>query len=190
MLHGCKMWYKTNQSVDYMNGLSSWNEESRVQGSSNLSILTETGVQQAEKCRKALASIHFDQCFSSPISRAKCLEAVDSRQIYLKEYITWREDPSNFIVNGVYPARKLWEMANEAWKEILFMPGDHFLAVAHKSMLRALICTALELDPERFRAINVNNGGICVFNFNKRGEAMLQSLNMTAHMYSDHIYLY
>lgn len=52
-------------------GLSSWNEESRVQGSSNLSILTETGVRQAERCRKALANMHFDQCFSSPISRAK-----------------------------------------------------------------------------------------------------------------------
>lgn len=52
-------------------GLSSWNEEGRVQGSSNLSVLTETGVKQAERCRKALANIPFDQCFSSPISRAK-----------------------------------------------------------------------------------------------------------------------
>ncbi|PSS24641.1 2-carboxy-D-arabinitol-1-phosphatase precursor [Actinidia chinensis var. chinensis] len=200
-------------------GLSSWNEESRVQGSSNLSILTETGVQQAERCRKALANIHFDQCFSSPISRAKStaevlwhgkeeplvfldslkeahlfflegMRNVDARQIYPKEYKTWREDPSNFIVNGVYPVRKLWETANEAWKEILFTPGDHFLVVTHKSMLRALICTALGLGPERFRAVDVNNGGICVFNFNRRGEAVLQSLNMTAHMYSDHIYHY
>lgn len=52
-------------------GLSSWNDESRVQGSSNLSILTETGIMQAERCKKALVDIHFDQCFSSPISRAK-----------------------------------------------------------------------------------------------------------------------
>lgn len=52
-------------------GLSSWNEESRVQGSTNLSVLTETGVRQAERCRKALENMYFDQCFSSPISRAK-----------------------------------------------------------------------------------------------------------------------
>ncbi|CAL2251732.1 unnamed protein product [Prunus armeniaca] len=52
-------------------GLSSWNEESRVQGSSNQSVLTETGVMQAERCRKAIANMHFDQCYSSPISRAK-----------------------------------------------------------------------------------------------------------------------
>lgn len=200
-------------------GLSSWNEEGRVQGSSNLSVLTESGVMQAERCRKALVDIHFDRCFSSPISRAKStaeiiwegreeplifldslqeahlfylegMKNVNARQQYPKEYVTWREDPSNFCVNGVYPVRNLWETASEAWKEILFTPGDEFLVVTHKSMLRALICTALGLSPERFRATDVNNGGISVFKFNRQGEAMLQSLNMTAHMYSDHSYLY
>ncbi|KAL3522271.1 hypothetical protein ACH5RR_015105 [Cinchona calisaya] len=200
-------------------GLSTWNEEGRVQGSSNLSTLTETGVAQAERCRKALADTHFDQCFSSPISRAKStaeiiwqdreqplvfldslkeahlyflegMKNVDAMRIYPKEYSTWREDPSNFVVNGVYPLRKLWETASEAWKEILATPGENFLVVTHKSMLRALICIALGLGPERFRAIDINNGGLSVFKFNKRGEAMLQSLNMTAHMYTDHIYLH
>lgn len=42
-----------------------------LQGSSDLSVLTETGVMQAERCRAALSNRHFDQCFSSPISRAK-----------------------------------------------------------------------------------------------------------------------
>ncbi|KAI6705114.1 hypothetical protein NL676_008076 [Syzygium grande] len=200
-------------------GLSSWNEESRVQGSSNLSLLTETGVKQAERCRQALSEIHFDQCFSSPISRAKTtaevlwqgreeplifldslkeahlfflegMKNVDAREMYPKEYITWREDPSNFCVNGVYPVRKLWETAREAWKEILLSPGKDFLVVTHKSMLRALICVALGLGPERFRATDINNGGISVFSFNKRGEAMVQSLNMTTHMYDDHVYMY
>ncbi|CAB4306475.1 unnamed protein product [Prunus armeniaca] len=209
-------------------GLSSWNEESRVQGSSNQSVLTETGVMQAERCRKAIANMHFDQCYSSPISRAKStaeiiwqgreeplvfldslkeahlfflegmkngqsarnLEAEDAKQRYPKEYATWREDPANFYVNGIYPVRELWGTAREAWKEILFTPGEHVLVITHKSILRALICTALGLGPERFRAIDVNNGGISVFNFNKKGEAMIQSLNMTAHMYSDHVYLY
>ncbi|CAN1279137.1 Probable 2-carboxy-D-arabinitol-1-phosphatase [Linum perenne] len=57
-------------------GLSSWNHESRVQGSSNLSVLTEIGVKQAEMCREALSQMHFDQCFSSPISRAKSFAEV------------------------------------------------------------------------------------------------------------------
>ncbi|XP_044497198.1 probable 2-carboxy-D-arabinitol-1-phosphatase isoform X2 [Mangifera indica] len=200
-------------------GLSSWNDEGRVQGSSNLSVLTETGVKQAERCREALRNISFDRCFSSPISRAKStaevlwlgrdkplvfldslkeahlfflegMKNVDARQLYPKEYTSWREDPSNFEVNGVYPVRKLWGTAREAWREILSSPGENLLVVTHKSILRALICTALGLGPERFRAIDVNNGGISVFVFNRRGEAMLQSLNMTAHMYSDYEYFY
>ncbi|MFQ6666777.1 hypothetical protein Gotur_033018 [Gossypium turneri] len=199
-------------------GLSTWNEEGRVQGSSNLSVLTEAGVKQAERCRHALAKMHFDKCFSSPISRAKTtaevlwqgreeplvfldslkeahlfflegMKNVDAKVIYPKEYITWREDPANFYVNGVYPLRRLWATARDAWREILFTPGESFLVVTHKSIVRALICTALGLPPERFRSIDVNNGGISTFVFNKRGEAMHKSLNMTAHMYSDHVYL-
>ncbi|KAK6149913.1 hypothetical protein DH2020_017438 [Rehmannia glutinosa] len=200
-------------------GLSSWNTEGRVQGSSDMSLLTEAGVAQAERCRRALSDMHFDQCFSSPISRAKSTAEIlwqgreeplvyldslkeahlyflegmrneDARKKYPKEFAQWREDPSNFCINGVYPIRRLWETAREAWLEILFTPGDNFLVVTHKSILRALICTALGLGPERFRSIDVNNGGLSVFSFNKRGEAMLQSLNMTAHMYTDHIYHY
>ncbi|KAL0363379.1 UNVERIFIED_CONTAM: putative 2-carboxy-D-arabinitol-1-phosphatase [Sesamum calycinum] len=200
-------------------GLSSWNKEGRVQGSSNLSVLTEAGVGQAERCRAALADIHFDQCFSSPITRAKStaeilwqgreqplvyldslkeahlyflegMRNVDARKKYPKEFTQWREDPCNFRINGIYPVRKLWETAREAWLEILFTPGENILVVTHKSILRALICTALGLGPERFRAIDINNGGLSVFSFNKRGEAMLKSLNMTAHMYTDHRYHY
>lgn len=104
------------------------------------------------------------------------LEAVDARERYPKEYTTWREDPANFNVNGIYPIRKLWETAREAWREILFSPvsfslniyfhivklfsfhmniflidqGESFLVVTHKSILRALICTALGLPPERY----------------------------------------
>ncbi|OMO55642.1 Histidine phosphatase superfamily, clade-1 [Corchorus capsularis] len=34
-------------------------------------IVAEAGVKQAERCRQALANMHFDQCFASPISCAK-----------------------------------------------------------------------------------------------------------------------
>lgn len=57
--------------------------------------------------------------------------------------------------------------------------------VTHKSLLRAMMCTAMGLGPDRFRAIDVNNGGISVFIVNQRGEPMLESLNMTAHLQVD-----
>ncbi|KAK7412342.1 hypothetical protein VNO78_03797 [Psophocarpus tetragonolobus] len=198
-------------------GLSTWNSESRIQGSSDLSVLTEVGEEQAERCKKALENIYFDQCFASPISRAKQtaeiiwqgrekplvyidslkeislyhlegMRNVDAKIIYPKEYTIWREDPANFLMNGRYPVRDLWKAARDCWREMLLSPGESFLVVTHKSILRALTCTALGLGPERFRCIDINNGGICVFNFNVRGEAMLEALNMTAHMYSDHVY--
>ncbi|PNY12382.1 2,3-bisphosphoglycerate-dependent phosphoglycerate mutase [Trifolium pratense] len=233
-------------------GLSTWNAESRIQGSSDLSVLTEAGVEQAERCKKALENIYFDQCLASPISRAKQtaeiiwqgrekplvyidslkeislyhlegLRNVDAKQIYQEEYKIWREDPANFLMNGRYPVRDLWKAARDCWKEILLSPGESFLVVTHKSILRALTCTALGLGPDsllkmsksvtrlkqpidalsnlaaeltlrhlikmfRFRSLDINNGGICVFNFNTRGEAMLEGLNLTAHMYSDHVY--
>ncbi|KAL4274950.1 hypothetical protein S245_069287 [Arachis hypogaea] len=198
-------------------GLSTWNAESRIQESSDLSVLTEDGEKQAERCKKALENLYFDQCFASPISRAKQtaeiiwqgrekpliyldslreislyhlegMKNVDAKRIYPKEYITWREDPANFVMNGRYPVRDLWGAARACWKEILLSPGESFLIITHKSILRALTCTALGLGPERFRSIDINNGGICAFNFNTRGEAMLEGLNITAHMYSDHVY--
>ncbi|XP_039037447.1 probable 2-carboxy-D-arabinitol-1-phosphatase [Hibiscus syriacus] len=124
-------------------GLSSWNEEGRVQGSSNLSVLTEAGIKQADRCSQALANMHFDQCFSSPITRAKTtaevlwqgreeplvfldslkechlfylegMKNVDAKMIYPKEYTTWRKDLANFYVNGIYPLRKLWTTARES----------------------------------------------------------------------------
>ncbi|PKI79503.1 hypothetical protein CRG98_000134 [Punica granatum] len=180
-------------------GLSSWNEESRVQGSSNLSVLTETGVMQAERCKSTAEVIwkgreeplvFLDSLKEAHLFFLEGMKNAEARAIYPREYTTWREDPSNFSVNGVYPVQKLWGTAREAWREILISPGKDFLVVTHKSMLRALVCTSLGLGPERFRAVDINNGGISIFNFNTKGEAMLQALNMTAHMYSDYYYIY
>lgn len=118
--------------------------------------------------------------FCIRLNHIQNLEAVDAKERYPKEYTTWREDPANFYVNGVYPIRKLWATAREAWREILLSPvrfslslpffyyfqvstqcsqrinifliyqGENFLVVTHKSILRALICTAMGLPPERY----------------------------------------
>lgn len=59
---------------------------------------------------------------SSLLNQIQNLEAADAQERYPREYTTWREDPCNFCVNGVYPVRKLWGTAREAWNEILFSP--------------------------------------------------------------------
>lgn len=205
---------KVKNVVLVRHGLSSWNESNRIQGSSDLSILSEKGALQVLKCKHALANLKFDQCFASPISRAKSsaeliwdgreeplvfldtlreahlhfLEGMrneDAKLQFPEVYKAWREDPANFYVEGVYPVIDLWSRARKAWEEILSTKGQSILVVTHKSILRALICTALGMGPDRFRAIDVNNGGICSFKINEKGEPLLQSLNMTAHLYAD-----
>lgn len=59
------------------------------------------------------------------LNHVQNLEAEDAKQRYPKEYATWREDPANFYVNGIYPVRELWGTAREAWKEILLTPVRH-----------------------------------------------------------------
>ena len=45
-------------------GQSTWNEEGRIQGSSNFSVLTKKGEAQAETSRQMLIDDSFDACFS------------------------------------------------------------------------------------------------------------------------------
>lgn len=52
---------------------------------------------------------------------------------------------------------------NDSILEILETKGTGHLVVTHKSILRAMLCTALGLPTSSFRAIDINNGGICVF---------------------------
>ena len=45
-------------------GQSTWNEEGRIQGSSNFSVLTKKGESQAETSRQMLIDDSFDVCFT------------------------------------------------------------------------------------------------------------------------------
>lgn len=73
------------------------------------------------KCNKHYAE--FDTCIDDDLlNHIYNLEAVDARKLYPKEFVQWREDPSNLCINGVYPVDLLWERAREAWLEILLTP--------------------------------------------------------------------
>ena len=68
------------------------------------------------------------------------------------------------------------------------VPPTHIAYVRSQlfqSMIRALICTSLGLEPSGFRSFNVQNGGISVLRVNQLGETMVESSNQIAHMYHD-----
>lgn len=208
---------ETKHIVLVRHGLSSWNAEGRVQGSSDLSVLSEDGKVQAAKCREALLGIPFDACYASPITRAKTSAELiwDGREgplVFLDQlreahllflegmyntdaakefpdlFRTWREDPANFHVDGVYPVVNLWAQSRAAWEALAAAPGKNILVVTHKSILRALLCTALGLGPEKFRSVDISNGGICVFKLKAKSEPMLESLNLTSHLHTEGVY--
>lgn len=94
----------------------------------------------------------------------------------------WRSKPTEFEIEGFKPIHKVFEQAQRAWNDIILDPSDVTLVVSHKSVLRALVCTALGLGPAAFRAVDMHNSGVSIFWVNKNGEPMLQSLNMTSHL--------
>lgn len=59
-------------------GQSTWNEEGRIQGSSNFSVLTKKGEAQAQTSRQMLIDDAFDVCFTRSASAlSRC--AYDSK---------------------------------------------------------------------------------------------------------------
>ncbi|KAG2487481.1 hypothetical protein HYH03_013902 [Edaphochlamys debaryana] len=52
-------------------GQSTWNAEGRIQGSTDLSVLTAKGVKQAEKTQDMLSAMRFAAVLHSPLARAR-----------------------------------------------------------------------------------------------------------------------
>ncbi|KAH6793600.1 phosphoglycerate/bisphosphoglycerate mutase family protein [Perilla frutescens var. hirtella] len=180
-------------------GQSTWNAEGRIQGSSDLSVLTQKGESQAETSRQMLLDDSFDICFSSPLARSKRTAEIiwDSRK---KEIITdsnlreidlysfqgllknegkakygaayrqWQIDAPNFNIDGHYPVRELWSRARNCWAKILTHESRSILVVAHNAVNQALVATAIGLSTEYFRVLLQSNCGVSVLDFTPNPE--------------------
>lgn len=124
-------------------GQSTWNARSIIQGSSDISVLTEKGVAQANETYLALKDEHFDELFYSPLQRATqtadivwgsrsgpttCLPSLREIDLYslegcskseAKTYTDWKENPAKFELDGHAPVRELWYRASLAWHALL-----------------------------------------------------------------------
>ncbi|KAF2599725.1 hypothetical protein F2Q68_00007681 [Brassica cretica] len=129
-------------------GQSTWNEEGRIQGSSDFSVLTNKGESQADISRQMLIEDSFDVCFT--------------RQ--------WQEDPANFLIDGHYPVRELWSRARSCWNGVLDHESKSVLVVAHNAVNQALVATAIGLGTEYFRRLLQSNCGVSVLDFIPRAD--------------------
>eukprot|EP00271_Cylindrocystis_brebissonii_P015575 TRINITY_DN38507_c0_g1_i1.p1 TRINITY_DN38507_c0_g1~~TRINITY_DN38507_c0_g1_i1.p1 ORF type:complete len:603 (+),score=73.93 TRINITY_DN38507_c0_g1_i1:124-1932(+) len=179
-------------------GESTWNATGRIQGSSDFSVLTAKGNDQAETSRLMLSADKFDVCFHSPLQRsARTAEIIwgardapmvplhDLREIdlysfqgllkeegkakYGAQFSMWQKDAANFEIDKHYPVRELWERASSCWEDILSHPGGRsILVVAHNAVNQALVATATGLGPEYFRQLLQSNCGVSVLDFTPR----------------------
>jgi broad specificity phosphatase PhoE len=74
----------------------------------------------------------------------------------------WREEPHLFELDGRRPVADAFAKATAAWQELLAAPGSAHLVITHKSMMRAMLCTALGMPTSQFRAIDISNGAVCI----------------------------
>ncbi|KAL1361451.1 hypothetical protein HN51_009826 [Arachis hypogaea] len=194
-------------------GQSTWNAEGRIQGSSNFSVLTKKGESQAETSRQMLIDDNFDACFASPLERSKRTAEIiwggrkepiipeyelreidlysfqgllknEGKERYGSAYRQWQLDAANFIIDGHYPVRELWERARNCWTKILAHDSRSVLVVAHNAVNQALVATAIGLGVEYFRCLLQSNCGVSVLDFIPRPEGgspdiCLDRLNQT-----------
>ncbi|MCY7335618.1 MAG: histidine phosphatase family protein [Chamaesiphon sp.] len=206
-------------------GQSTYNSQGRIQGRSDLSVLTDRGREDARLTGAAFQGLEFDAAYSSPLQRAQQtattvlsgLEQQDRlqtddrlleialplwetmfnqevREKYAAEYQTWKERPHKLKMlrpqadgsqQEFFPVLALYEQATTFWQGILPQhQGQTILIVAHNGINRALISTALGIQPAMYHSIQQSNCGVTVLNFSGGwGESVqLESLNQTSHL--------
>lgn len=110
-----------------------------------------------------------------------------------EQYRIWRDRPHELQlervtaegVTPVFPIVSLFEQAKQFWREVLPRhDGETILAVAHSAINRALLCTAIGLEPASIKSFHQSNCGISVLNFSGTlgDPVQLESVNLTAHL--------
>lgn len=67
----------------------------------------------------------------------------EGQERYGPAFRQWQVDASNFIIDGHYPVRELWERARSSWTKILAHDSRSVLVVAHNAVNQALVATAI-----------------------------------------------
>ncbi|MEM7555167.1 MAG: histidine phosphatase family protein [Cyanobacteria bacterium P01_A01_bin.84] len=121
------------------------------------------------------------------------LLSAEAQQKFPQDYRIWQETPHKLsmfleeegVTKEYFPVLALYEQARLFWQDILSLhPLDTVLIVAHNGINRALISTALGIDPRYYQSIQQSNCCINILNFSGglSESVELESLNQTQHM--------
>ncbi|WP_153731445.1 histidine phosphatase family protein [Sporosarcina obsidiansis] len=180
-------------------GVTAWNKEGRVQGSSNIP-LNEEGVETAVKLAERLAANEqWDIIFTSPMNRAKhTAELIAARlpDVQVVEDDRVRERSSG-LIEGTTEQERVQKWGPE-WRELdlQFETADRVLArglefveeqirlnrdkrilvVSHGSFIKRMIVAMME--DEKY-AVTIDNTSLTIIDVEKKSCSLL---NCTAHL--------
>ena len=120
------------------------------------------------------------------------------RKNFPEEYRTWKHSPQDFFMESIervnnqvdsvsrfYPLLDLYSKIRLFWQDLLRNHfGQTILVIAHGGSNRALISTALGIEPKRYHCIQQSNCGISVLQFsdNSLESGRLEAMNLNSHM--------
>lgn len=110
----------------------------------------------------------------------------EAKDKYPEAYQCWQNTPHLFnFNNNCFPVLELFKQARNFWQETLSKHRSKtILVVAHSGINRALISTAIGLNPKYYHSIQQSNCGISCLEFanHTTQNAKLNYLNVTDHL--------
>ena len=105
------------------------------------------------------------------------------KEKFPQAYNCWQNMPHLFSFENIYPVLELFEKARLFWQKVLSQHHEQtILIVAHGGTNRALISTAIGLQPENYHSLQQSNCGISCLEFTSRNNGKLKYLNATYHL--------
>jgi broad specificity phosphatase PhoE len=190
-------------------GETVWNVEKIYRGRMDLN-LDEVGIKQAELLGKYLSNWELAAIYSSPLKRAtdtadiiahyqkigvhiaeglidfdygewQALPEQEAKRLYPTLHNEWHDNPHKVRMPGGESLEDVRKRAIEVVNDVLSKYQVSVLLVSHRVVNKVLICSLLGLDNSHFWNINLDVGGITIFNY-LEGRFVLTSHNDTSHL--------
>jgi broad specificity phosphatase PhoE len=190
-------------------GETVWNVEKIYRGRRDVG-LDKVGIKQAELLAKYLSNWELAAIYSSPLSRAldtanivaryqkigvqiaeglidfdygewQALPEQEVKKLYPALFNEWHNNPHKVRMPGGESLEDVRGRAIEVVNDVLSKYQGSVLLVSHRVVNKVLICSLLGLDNSHFWNINLDVGGITIFNYVDR-RFVLTSHNDTSHL--------
>jgi broad specificity phosphatase PhoE len=190
-------------------GETVWNVEKIYRGRADVN-LDEVGIKQAELLGKYLSNWKLEAIYSSPLKRAldtanivaryqkigvhvaegfidfdygewQSLPEEEAKRLYPTLHNEWHNNPHKVKMPGGESLEDVRKRAVAIVNDVLPKYQGSILLVSHRVVNKVLICSLLGLDNSHFWNINLDVGGITIFNY-VDGRFVLTRHNDTSHL--------